>query len=299
MRRLLLSICLLLLPLPLLAAQVVLKERAYVSGESVLLGDVAEVKGDQELKELVLIRAPQTGITLSASFIRNRLTADVELSGADAVQVSRRMVEVSAGELEAIFKDAVMQYSPWKGRGRILVEEVNVPEKVLVPEADRYRLEAKFSERDDLLGPTTLKLRFGNSRSLHISGRIRVIAPVPVSKGVPAKAVIQPGNLELKPLDISEFPRVVMTPAECLGMRAKRALAAGMPINSSSVEMMPLVARGDTVIIMARVNNLIVSDRGVALRDGSKDQRIPVKNIRSGRQVFGTIIAPSRVEVEI
>jgi flagella basal body P-ring formation protein FlgA len=56
---------------------------------------------------------------------------------------------------------------------------------------------------------------------------------------------------------------------------------------------------GETVVIEAQVKNLVVRDKGIALRDGYQGETIPVKNASSGRKVVGTIIAASLVQVEL
>ena len=52
-------------------------------------------------------------------------------------------------------------------------------------------------------------------------------------------------------------------------------------------------------MIEARVNDLVVTDKGVALKDGYQGEPIPVKNVTSGKQVVGTIIAAALVQVEM
>jgi flagella basal body P-ring formation protein FlgA len=43
----------------------------------------------------------------------------------------------------------------------------------------------------------------------------------------------------------------------------------------------------------------VVRDRGIALKDGYQGEPIPVRNVASGKQVVGTIIAASLVQVEL
>jgi len=74
-------------------------------------------------------------------------------------------------------------------------------------------------------------------------------------------------------------------------------LQEGKPILKSNVEQPPLVNRGDFVFIEARSDVLMIQDRGIALKDGYIHERIPVRNVTSGRQIYGTVIAPLQVEV--
>jgi flagella basal body P-ring formation protein FlgA len=65
------------------------------------------------------------------------------------------------------------------------------------------------------------------------------------------------------------------------------------------VERNPDVLKGETVVIEVRLDNLVVRDKGIAMKDGYLSETIHVKNASSGRQVVGTIIAPSLVQVEL
>jgi flagella basal body P-ring formation protein FlgA len=65
------------------------------------------------------------------------------------------------------------------------------------------------------------------------------------------------------------------------------------------VQRKPDVCSGEIVSIEARVDDLVVRDKGIAMKDGYQGDAIPVKNVSSGRQVVGTIIAASMVQVEL
>ncbi len=301
-------ILILLVIIPGLAAaevnQVRLHKTARVDSETVHLCDIAKISGPDTtaLNKIRLIRSPagKTGIDLSAEFIAGKIKAATDagfsLSGT-SVNVARRYVRVKPQELRGIYVRSVMEQSPWKGRGEIIIEDVRVPDNVEVLSSDRHDMQANFSPREDFVGTVSLRMAFGSSRKLSISGRVRVIADIPVSKGIQRGGIVNADMLEMKRMDVSRLGDVFTDADKCLGMRAKTAINAGRPILKNNLEPRPMVARGDMVIIMASKGNLLVTSRGMALRDGLQAQRIPVKNLSSGRQVVGTIIAPSRVQV--
>ncbi|MFY9399332.1 MAG: flagellar basal body P-ring formation chaperone FlgA [Desulfomonilia bacterium] len=297
---------------PALAGQdcrVILHEKAFVSGEHIRVGDIARVEGadSREVSAIRIMKTPSgsLGITLSAEFVRNRIAKEypgpATVEGAASVQVYEKMAELSPKEIESIFRAALMESCPWKGMGEVRIEDVKTPSSFRVPERDRHRIQAKFSPQEDFLGLTSATLTAGSgpsAASCRVSGKVRVLAEVPVARtGIQRGSVIRSEDLEMKRLDISAYPPLAMSSEDCLGMQARSAVRAGRPFLKTGIEQPPLVSRGDPVFIEARCGGLVVRDRGVALKDGSLRESIPVKNMRSGRQVFGTVIAASRVEV--
>lgn len=214
---------------------------------------------------------------------------------------SEKLVKVSAEELESIYRDAVMKNSPWKNKGKILIEDVKVTANVSIPEGTKGVIQAKFSPQEDFLGLTTAAITSGEDALTplcRISARIKVIAEVPVPKErIPRKALISDSCIAMKLMDVTAFPGAVFEKKECLGMRTKTVVQEGKPILKSNIEQPPLVNRGDFVCIEARSNMLVIQDKGIALKDGYIHERVPVRNLASGRQIYGTVIAPLQVEV--
>jgi flagellar basal body P-ring formation protein FlgA len=288
---------------------VTLSEKATVSGEYISLGDIASVQGPnaRELKGLPLMKTPKSdlGVTLSAQFVSSRVSEKlpnriVAMGGAPSVSVRPQTARISGAELEALYREAVLRSSPFKGRGAIEMSDIRTPSGVVVPEKDKGLIQAKFARGEDFLGLVTATISAGGNSSevARVSGRVRVMAQIPVAgKPIPRGALISEGDIEMQTCDISASPLIVRDKAECLGKRAKTTLQAGKPFSRSNIEQPPLVSRGDVIAIQARSEELVVMDRGVALRDGRLGERIPIRNVGSGKQIVGTIIAHSLAEV--
>ncbi|MGC9323906.1 MAG: flagellar basal body P-ring formation chaperone FlgA [Desulfomonilia bacterium] len=288
-----------------------LKAQASVSGDMVRAGDIADIRGPEKdaVAGIPIMQAPKSPLpsSISAAYIAQKIRSvhpgDVVYTGAAEVSVSQKYVIIPTKTLEAIFVREVMSHTPWRERAKITIESFRAPRCVQVREMDRQIMEAKFSSHEDFVGLTSMMLQFGHSppsSTVHLSARIRVIADVPVPKvRIDRGDIISAADLETRAMDISNFPSVLLDHRDCLGMQAKTTLRAGRPIMKTNIEVPPTVSRGDVVIIQARTNNLIVQDKGIALRDGNLSDQIPVKNISSGRQVIGTIIAASVIQVEI
>lgn len=301
----------LLNPLTAESADVVtLSEKAFVSGEQIYLKDVAALQGpnEQELGLTALMRSPkgQIGVNLSSAFVAQKIREyhpgwQATMKGSPNVYVSEKLTKISEEELEAVYKDAVMKNSPWKEKGSLVIKDVKAPPYVSVPEKDRDLIQAKFSPREDFLGLTTASITFGLETTptvIRVSGKIQVIAEVPLAKANIARGeVISEADIEMQQIDISISPLIITDKGDCLGKRAKTMLQAGKPILKSNIEQPPVINRGELVAIEARAEGLVIRDKGIALKDGYLHERIPVRNASSGKQILGTIIAASRVEV--
>ena len=311
-RGLILVFSVLLLGGPVLASSgitVVLKERVQIPHSVVTLGDLARIEGHdaERLSALRLMRTPVSpaGSSVSAAWIRERIARQVSLPlqvrGASEVLVAPLYTEIVREQLETIFTHALMREQPYAGRGRIVIEDIRAPLSVRVWGNERQGPQAKISPREDFLGPVSMILSFGEGPS---STRVRISARVSLETQVPvARAPIRRGEmiteaaLVMRPMKVCDLESLMTDKASCTGMRAKTAIRAEAPILQANVEPRPVVCRGETVIIEASRDRLVVRDKGVALRDGGLSQRIPVRNVTSGKQVFGTIIAPSCVRV--
>jgi flagellar basal body P-ring formation protein FlgA len=286
---------------------VTLKAEAAVSGEHLLLGDIASVAGPHagELARLPLMRSPGTGVTLSATFVAAKINeklpgSAVCMTGAPRVTVSTSQAKISGAELEALFRDAVAKGSPFKDLGTLEITDVRTPASLSVPVNSKDNLQAKFAPGEDFLGLVTATITAGDrpSETCRVYGKVRVMAQVPVTtRAVRRGAIISEGDLELRTMDLSGSPLIVRDVKECLGMLAKTTLAAGKPVLKTNISTPPLISRGDVVAIEARAADLVIMDRGIALKDGCLGDTIPVRNTGSGKQVIGTIIARSQVEV--
>jgi flagella basal body P-ring formation protein FlgA len=292
-------------------AVVDLKEAVVVEGAVVFLADLATIKGagSSVLSSIPIMKSPGSprSVTLSAKTVADKVHAayqgPVDFKGASQVSISIRTIEVSRETLERTFIEEVLKQSPWKDSGRIEVSNVRVPRCPTVRDTGSLTIQAKFSPHEDFLGLVTANLIIGSGSSVErvtLSGRVRLFGDIPVARTkIRAGAMIASSDLVVKTMDLSESPRAFTKIEDCAGKRAKVTLMEGRPLLPSQVEQKPDVCTGEVVFIEVRVNNLVVRDKGLALKDGFQGEPIPVKNVASGKQVVGTIIAPSLVQVEL
>jgi flagella basal body P-ring formation protein FlgA len=255
------------------------------------------------------MRSPENGlgVTLSArtiaDIVHSRYQGSVLFKGAEQVHITVRTSMVPKETLEKAFREEVIKQCPWKDVGKIEIDDVRVPNCIIVRDTGSYIIQAKFSSHEDFLGLVTANLIIGSAayqKRVTVSGRVKLIADVPMMRTkIKTGSTISPSDIEVRTMDISSCPRALTRQEDLVGKRTKVMLWEGKPVLPSQVERKPDVCSGEMVFIEARINSLVVRDKGIALKDGYQGESIPVKNTTSGKQVVGTIIAASLVQVAL
>ncbi len=76
---------------------------------------------------------------------------------------------------------------------------------------------------------------------------------------------------------------------DVVGLKSLRNLHKGSVLVSHYTQRPPLIQRGDIVTILAKVAGILVRAEGIALKSGSRGDRMLVKNIRS-KQTLQSIV---------
>lgn len=134
---------------------------------------------------------------------------------------------------------------------------------------------------------------------IYVSGRVRLFRPVAVlARPLPKDAPIQPQDVEFREQDVSALNRGFFSHSQDFaGMSTKRPLNQGEILTPNNLQAQVAVNKGQRVMIRAEGSTFNVIMAGEALRDGSIGERIPVRNLSSGRTVEAMIQAPGEVVV--
>lgn len=209
---------------------------------------------------------------------------------------------------------------PWKDRIRQAIEdaacarngfssdyvEVDI-HRTRVPHEFRgaTSITAELPEYDDAVGPVTARAYF------KAKGKTLGSIAVPAAVNVYAEAlvtthrigrhdVITQRDLETKKLDITKMVKWAMTDADSVvGLRSKRTINPGQLVDRRWLEAVPLIHRGDRVMMEYSSGAVKVTANVVAMEDGYRDEEIMVKNSRAKRLmsaivVDGNTVAPAR-----
>ncbi|MCB9481304.1 MAG: flagellar basal body P-ring formation protein FlgA [Desulfobacteraceae bacterium] len=172
----------------------------------------------------------------------------------------------------------------------------------------------KFASRDfDLLDVKFLseELSPGNNRGeirIYSNGNESVIKflasftldveIVCASKDLPRDKILAPDDLEIKSFRLEMEKGDYFTDEKfLLGKKLRKNYYKGEIITSAMTYRPSLIHRGDEVQIAAVSDGIFIVTRGEALRDGHIGDMIPVRNLKSGKEVRGEIISSNSVRV--
>jgi len=163
--------------------------------------------------------------------------------------------------------------------------------------------------------PLTVDARTNETAGMHQRARVEcegtkpwsLYVPVTVSRSLPvvivARAVARGEPLGPSALRVVErrvdgvYGDYFTDPAQVAGMSARRSLAAGHVVGPNDLEATRVVRRGQRVTLATYGSGIEVRASGIAMSDGGRGDRIPVRNEKSDRVVYGTVTADGRVDI--
>ena len=113
------------------------------------------------------------------------------------------------------------------------------------------------------------------------------------------KALIRASQLRLKKSNIALLHRGYFTDLQQVaGSISKRSLKPGTTLTPAMIELPVLIARGQPVTLRVSTPAVTVEMAGEALRKGRAGERIRVRNMNSGKILFGTVISSELVLIQ-
>lgn len=120
-----------------------------------------------------------------------------------------------------------------------------------------------------------------------------------LAKAVPKGAILGPQDVTRKSIPRGALPLgAIGDPAEVLGMRTVRAMAAGTVLRKDQFRPQPVLRRGHRVQIVLERGGLRIVAPGEALEEGGAGESIKVLNTSSRRVILARVEAPNSVRVE-
>jgi len=292
---------------------IVLRESAEVRGPWILLRDIASIQADdsslvEKLERIQVGRAPLPGLTrtLDLDRIKSRLRqhrinlALLRIEGPRAIVVTAGSRLIRGEELFQAAKAYVVER--WKGEEDLLISPAPLPPDLIIPSGE-HQLKARPSLKSNLLGSTPLVVEVWVDgrlyRSVNVGLKVSPLGEVVVAaRPVPRHALLQPEDLKLERRDLSALPsEAIRDPEKAVGRRTTKALSKGEVLLPKAVEDPPWVKKGDFVTLVAEAPGLTITVQGQAREEGSRGQLIRVRNVSSGREVYGRVESPQVVRV--
>jgi flagella basal body P-ring formation protein FlgA len=145
-----------------------------------------------------------------------------------------------------------------------------------------------------------IRCNSGNKWSIFVSAIIKFYREVPVlTQSVHRGDIITRQHFTFERKEITRLNEEFATrPEQLENKQATRFLPAGVILSSRTVAEPMLIKRGEKIVISSGQNGFNVRMNGLAMMDGSKGQKIRIKNESSGRVISGVVVESGIVSVD-
>lgn len=286
-----------------------------VSGEEILLGDIAGIKSDdpslaKRLGSVVIGRAPLPGQTramkreqIELRLKQNGISMDeIDFTSPPRLEVLRDYIEADGETVEKIVREFILKEMPW-GPDEVNITGLNFNEAVILPRGDvTYQVLPQPNE--DYLGSTAISVLIlvdgKPQKKVWLNADIEVYRPVVLTtRPLSRFHVMNAGDVKVERKNIAQLSSNILGDAsELVGKRIKTALSANTPLRADMLELTPLVKRGDVVNLVVESNLLRVVTVGMVEEQGRRGETVRVVNMNSRREVFGKVIDEKTVKVD-
>lgn len=290
-------------------------EEATIHGDTVTLGAIAsfEPSGDPrvpglEAMEVASAPAPGSSYRFKRHFLDYKVGSALSEQGdgitlelPPSLIIHRAAQVITSMRMKEIFREHIRQNAPWSPE-EMVVEEIQVPGDLALPEGN-LRWSLRENGNADYLGNVSATVTFtveGRAvRRVPVSARISVTREVVrACRNVPRDEVLEKDDLRLvRETTMRRTGDVLTSLDQAVGKKAARTIRVGRTLTSAMVEDPPVVEKGTAVTIVAENELLRITTRGEALEDGRQGDRIRVRNLQSGKEIFSRVEAPGWVSV--
>lgn len=282
-------------------------EVAVVAGDVVLLSEIAEPLGDYpperwaELSGLPLWEAPPVGRPMTITGVRLTAalnhylgqTVDICLVP-DSVTLQRGGTLVMRDQLAGLAMRAMTpRLATWAARGaEAELRDFEVPEHVFLSDsANTLEVELPDDMEPGRVSFTYVETAMNGEALRRVSGS----AYLDVWAQVPAAARPLNRGDALRPQDVTfvrknlAFVREDIWDGQGGPWRLRTSVGENQPIHFSDLEGLPVVQRGDTVLLVFEGAHIRLTVPAEALADGGTGETIAVRNLESDREVLARV----------
>lgn len=318
MKILLLCLYLSILPLEGIAAEIIvsLKSTAFVVGKHYSLSDLADIGGGRSantLRRLVIGTSPDPGkgIDVPLEHVRtslNKLLPEIspliQWRGADSVRLFSKGQNIDGGLAERLSSRALDEWL--KGRyPNYRYTLIKSAEDIIVPYGDvafkahvRERLKARRRMVvwldiyvDERLHQTyRFWYEVSAKQDILVSDR-EVSANTALSREHVKIATIDVAPLNAKPVGLEQINQLNT-------LQTKRDIEANTAITYRMLEKVPFVTKGKLTRVLIKQDNVGISTKAIALRNGNINERILMQNPETNGRYIATVVGKNQVMVK-
>ena len=304
------AVCVLIALLALLFAApsahadiVTLRPEAYVKGPAILLGDIADIEGEQAVAlggiEVGSAAQPGTARRFNTALLASRVKSAgfdpqaIEFKGAATVSATTMSNEVSRSMLADSLRDHILANMPWRPEDA----EVDVPQPyddVVLPEgnieiewrtAPQYRFVGAGGFRGDIKVDGKLE------RSVNLRANINAYAEVLMAKAeIPRGTAFRPEDFEVrKELLTGANADRVKEIEPLIGRIAKKSIFPGQPVKNGDFEAPQIIKRNQLINVETRAGALLIQSQAVAMNDARVGDVLMCGNPGSSQNFQGIV----------
>lgn len=167
----------------------------------------------------------------------------------------------------------------------VIVNDVGIPRlRVIIPSLKKVNssLRAKV-EFIDGEGET--------ARQITVFARIKSFATVVVTTAELSRGdAIGQEDVALKKMNVNRYKDYFVSLSELAGKQAKRKIKAGTVLTGKNVEPVPVIKRGDRVVMKAFIGNVVITAEGTARENGGLNESIRVYNDTTRKTIICTVV---------
>jgi len=291
------------------------KTQATVQNEVVYLRDIATVKGSprswvDKLGRARISEAPELGEVLILS--REEIVAQVEQANLlsyiaskgipNRIEVVREGQVVEEEEIAQILEDHLRRRVP-DPRKTLAIRDLQGYEAIILPPGP-YTCEVVLPESISRGGTFATTLSFLQEGRLIAKRRVRARAEihgyvVAARNGLRRHQEIGEKDVSLVKKDINLVPADAITEVrEAVGKRMTLSLNGQEILRQSMVETIPLVKKGDRVLLIIDNERFKITTFGEVKEEGRRGDWVKLMNISSKKEVSGRVVDAHTVLVE-
>jgi flagella basal body P-ring formation protein FlgA len=291
---------------------VTLKSEAYVRGSKVLLGDIADIQGENAdaLKSLEIAAAPTPGSSrqVNASLVNARIQtaglppSSVVVTGSQLVRTTAMQLEITRDMLEGDLRQFIETNMPWNAADAVI--DVEVPSQTIaVSDGDvtftwrpspNYNYVGTGAFRGEIRVDGSLKKTVLCKANIEAYSEV-VVAARDITRGKP----VGPADVTLEKRALSTLPQgVAENPDEIIGCVARTNIYQGQPVIGRNTAPKMLIKRGQLVNVQVQVGQLIVRCQATAKTDAREGDLLVCVNTDSKQEFQGVVLKDGTVVLQ-
>lgn len=228
--------------------------------------------------------------------------AEVNIHVPERITVEMRSVQLSAEDIEGIFKEYILSHAPWNRQDMVIHKIANLS-PVTLPDGE-MRHEVVVSPREQFAGNVNAVINFyvngEKEHNIRVTGKVDLFRDVVHSaRPLMRDAIVAPEDVEVKRINVNEMlnDKFVLDVSQVVGKRVARAIGAHQPIFADTLGKALVLKQGDIVNMVFHNAGLKLTAKGKMQDGGDVGDTVRVTNASSNKTINCRILDAQTVQV--